>query len=216
MQIRTGLSCAVAAAIGLGLGAAPALAQDNGFYVGAAVGGAKYPRNGDLSIGPGMVVRGRVDKNEDFAWSLAAGYRFNRYLAVEAAYVDLGEASGTLSETEDRGIDFDATLDVAFSARGPMVSLIGTYPLGDWEPYVKAGVLFADTKLSVAGTVNGEAGAASVKGDSEDIVFAIGIGRNLSPRWQLKLDASYADDVGESDSGRANILMLSLGSTYRF
>jgi opacity protein-like surface antigen len=211
MQIRTSVSCAVVAAVALGVGATPVLAQDSGFYVGAGVGGTKYPSNGTLTIAPDIVTRGNVDEN-DIAWSLAAGYRFNRYLAIEAAYVDLGEASGPFVSEEGA----DAVLDVAFSVRGPTLALIGTYPIGDWEPYVKAGVLFADTKLSIAGTVDNMALDASVSGDSKDMFFGIGIGRNLSPHWQLKLDASYADDVGESHSGVASIFLLSAGFTYRF
>jgi hypothetical protein len=35
--------------------------------------------------------------NVDFAWAIDVGYRLNRYFALQASYVDLGEASGPVT-----------------------------------------------------------------------------------------------------------------------
>src|SRR5438128_11066499 len=79
----------------LGLAAAvfalPAAAQMNmsAFYVGATVGQAKF-KNACSGAGAGVSC-----DDKDTAWRLLAGYQFNRNLAVELGYHNLGEAKPT-------------------------------------------------------------------------------------------------------------------------
>ncbi|HVN41237.1 MAG TPA: porin family protein [Steroidobacteraceae bacterium] len=97
-----------------------ALSADNGFYVGAGIGAS------DVSA---------KDANwsaTDFGWKLFAGYDFNKYLALEAAYLNGGSPS-------DQGLKVDVyTTDVA---------LIGKWPVADaFDLHAKIGYGWWDLK----------------------------------------------------------------------
>ena len=75
----------------------PAVAADNGFYLGASVG--------QSGVEVDEVVGG-FDLNYDSsatAYKLIAGWRFLDWLSVEANYVDLGTADDRID-----GVDFEA------------------------------------------------------------------------------------------------------------
>lgn len=79
----------LAAVLGLvaAAAAAPAKAQgDDGIYIGGSVGVSHYYEGCKSFLVP--------CDDRDTAWRIFAGYRFNRYFSLEAAWFDLGEASG--------------------------------------------------------------------------------------------------------------------------
>ena len=91
--MKYGITAALALA---GLAAAfGAQAQDNesGFYAGAGVGSF------NLDIDDVDDVTTTVDRysSDDTAWKAFAGWRMNKYLAFEGAYVNLGSPDGTIA-----------------------------------------------------------------------------------------------------------------------
>ena len=111
----------------------PAVAADNGFYLGASVGQANVKID-DLTD--------NVLPNDDFdaddtAFKLIAGFRPLDWLAVEAAYVNFGEPEdtvlGTRLEAEGDGISAFA---VGFLAAGPV------------DLFAKAGLIAWDSKIT--------------------------------------------------------------------
>jgi OmpA-OmpF porin, OOP family len=64
-----------------------ALAQENRPYLGAALGQSKFKEWCDPTLA--------ACDDKDTAWKLFGGYRFNRYLAMEASYVDWGKVTAT-------------------------------------------------------------------------------------------------------------------------
>jgi len=194
----------VAAAAALAaLTAAPAWSQDAGFYLGASIGQSRAKEFCDDSGGFSC-------DDKDTAWKIFAGYQFNRHLAVEGGYTDLGEvgASGVLSGVSVRG-KIEAT---AFELVG-----VGSIPVADrFSLYGKLGVYYAETERNLTGTL----GAVTVTdNDSEkntDLTFAFGarfdVTRNLGIRaqWQRYLN------VGGGDIGEDDIDVLSVGVLWRF
>src|SRR5687767_5693210 len=87
------------------------------------------------------------DDEEGTSWSVGAGYRFNRYLALEANYVNLGtlNATHTFNMPPFLGggtLAFHRELETT----GPALAAFGILPISDsWELFVRAGILFADT-----------------------------------------------------------------------
>jgi lipopolysaccharide assembly outer membrane protein LptD (OstA) len=192
----------------------PASADDAGFYLGARLGWAQYPTNSQLILSPDLNLRGRADDDEDLAWSIEAGYRFNRYVRIDAGYVDLGEVSSRL--TNSMGT---AAAQTRFAVQGATLALTGTYPLGNWEPYVKVGVFFFDTRLAFSGSAAGTSFEATVSGsatDSLDTLYGAGVGYNFSDHWQATLDLTNFSDAGESDTGQSDVLSLTAGVVWRF
>lgn len=152
------------------------LRQDTGgFYLGAGVGGSQA-RNFCDDAG---AFAGACDE-KDTAWKISAGYRFNRYVAVEAGYVNLGKISfdGRVGATAFSG-----------SARTDGVEFlaVGYIPLAEgFSLFGKLGTFVWDTRGSAA------AGAfvGGGKDNGTDVTYGLGLqydfNRNLSARleWQ--------------------------------
>ena len=181
----------------------PAWSQDAGFYLGASIGQSKAK---DTCEDPGPFSC----DDKDTAWKIFAGYQFNRHLAVEAGYTDLGEisisaASGT---TSIRG-----TIEVsAFELMG-----VGSFPVVDrFSLYGKLGIYRAETEQKLTVTLGTLSIPDNKSEKNADLTFAFGarfdVTRNLGVRaeWQRYLD------VGGGEIGEDDIDVLSLGVLWRF
>jgi OOP family OmpA-OmpF porin len=111
--------------------AAPALAADEGLYIGAGVGSM------------GVDVGGF--SGDDVGYKVLAGWMLTPYLGAEVEYIDGGTA-------EDRGVEIDVS---GFNA-----SLRGAYPFTDqFSVFAKVGMMFWDADVDsfdVSGSDSGE------------------------------------------------------------
>ncbi len=131
-----------ALATALGFGAAGSALAANGLYVGAGAGQASYDVCGELR---GLGATSCDD--EDTGWKVFGGYDFSENLAVEAAWVDLGEVSASAAGGA-------ATVEVD----GIVVDLKGTLPLNEaFGIFGKVGFLPAHPKNAVAALRSGAA-----------------------------------------------------------
>ncbi|HEX4969818.1 MAG TPA: porin family protein [Steroidobacteraceae bacterium] len=117
----------------LALPVLPAVAADNGFYLGASVGQANLKID-DLS---GNTLSDDDFDGDDLAFKLIAGIRPLDWLGVEAAYVNFGEPEdtvvGTKLQADGDGISAFA---VGFLATGPV------------DLFAKVGLISWDSKIS--------------------------------------------------------------------
>ena len=170
---------------GLALLAGPALAADNGFYLGAGIGQA----NVQIEPGEGLPA---FDE-DDTGYKLIAGFRPLDWLAAEVNYVDLGapsgEVAGNVVETDAKGL----------SAFGIVLLEL---PLVDL--YAKLGVIRWDAGASIP--------ALDLSGDDSGTDFAWGGGvqvRLLSFGVRLEYERFEISEVDES-----SFLSLSLTYTF--
>jgi OOP family OmpA-OmpF porin len=191
--------------------ATTAAADDSGFYLGADGGHAKYPGHAHLTVGT-ATVNSIATTNTVFASSFEVGYRFSRYFALEAGYVDLGEAKATVTDFAGTSGEF------RFKARGFTANAIGSLSLGNWAPFLKLGLLSADVEAVLTGVQNGTPFSfAGSDSGGFTVLSGIGAGYTIAERWHLKLELDYADDLGNEEStGEAHILFTSVGIAYRF
>ncbi|HZM35996.1 MAG TPA: outer membrane beta-barrel protein [Burkholderiales bacterium] len=192
MKIKKHLVRSVIALSGLGF-AGQALAQG---YVGGSVGQTDF----DSEITSGLITSGSVD-TKDTAFKLFGGYMFNQNFGLEAAYVDLGEASysGTFGGSPVTGGKVEAS--------GFNISGLGSFPVTPtFSVFGKLGLFIWEAEAS--DTTGGV--PFSQKNDGTDLSFGIGVSydftRNLSARaeWErLTLDEVDAD-------------VLSIGFAYKF
>jgi OOP family OmpA-OmpF porin len=191
--------------------ATTAAADDSGFYLGADGGYAKYPGHVHLTVGT-ATVNSIATTNTVFSSGFHVGYRFSRYFAVDAAYVDLGEAKATVTDFAGTSGEF------RFKARGPMANAIGSLPLGNWGPFIKLGLFTPDVDASLTGVQNGTpfSFAGSDNGGFTTL-WGIGAGYTFAERWNVKLELDYADSIGADEStGQTHVLSTSVGIAYRF
>lgn len=171
----------------LGLAAAPALAADNGVYLGA-------------SVGQSGVTFEETVAGEDFefdtdstGYKAILGWRFLDWLAVEANYVDLGSGddnvAGTRIETDVNGVSLSA---------------VGFLPLGPVDLFARVGAI--DWKADVTASDLG----FDASDDGTDLAYGVGAQFRV---WSLGLRAEYERyDISEADT----VDMVSLGVTWTF
>ena len=189
-----------------------AAADDSGFYLGAGVGIADTGDHSQLGVADLPLLTGKTHDN-DTSWGVAVGYRFNRNIAIELGYLDLGEIT---SEVTDATGATDARAAVGFSAEGFTLAMIGTFPIGKWEPYLRAGVLFSETALAFSGSSSAGDFSTRITDENGDALYGIGVRHGLSEHLQLYLDTTYFMEVGEPDTGRSDYLNTSFGASWRF
>ncbi len=156
-----------------------ALAADNGIYVGGSIGQARAElEEGNFSL-----------DGDDTGFKVIAGIRPLDWLAVEANYVNFGEA-------EDSGFELDADGISAFA--------VGFLAVGPVDLFAKGGLVSWEGTLSAAGFGD------LVKEDGTDLAYGVGAQFRI---WSMSLRAEYeifdVDDIDELN-------MLSVGFTFTF
>lgn len=158
-----------------------ALAADNGIYLGAAVG------RSNLEIDDLAGIEAADFEGDDTGYKLIVGIRPLDWLAIEANYVNFGEAE-------------DTVLGTRLSADGDGISAyaVGFLPIGPVDLYAKGGFIAWDTKV--------------VGFDEDGNDFAYGVGAQFR-LLGLSVRAEYEKfDIDDVD----DLSMLSIGVTYTF
>jgi hypothetical protein len=148
----------------------PAVAADNGFYLGGSIGQANLKID-DLSDG---ISTGDFDA-DDTAWKLIAGIRPLDWLGVEAAYVNFGKPE-------------DTVLGQKLQAEGDGISAfaVGFLPTGPVDLYAKVGLISWDSKIS-----------GDFNDDGTDLAYGVGaqfrvLGLSIRAEYE-KFDVSEVD-----------------------
>ncbi|MFC4313684.1 porin family protein [Steroidobacter flavus] len=176
-------ACVVLAAASF---AGQALADDNnsGPYIGAGYGqfDVKIENVEDVTD-----VIGNID-TDDGAWKAFFGWRFNKFLSLEADYVDLGNPRGNFNAS---GSDGNYSVDLS----GFSGYVIGTLPITIFELSAKAGYYWHDVKLDVnfnnVGANNGN--VLHTDDNGEAWVYGVGAGVTLIEHINLLLEYEYMD-----------------------
>lgn len=166
----------------------------------------------------------RLDKG-DRGYSLAVGFRFSPYIAVEAAYMDLGRSSYLV---EDAG----GSATLGFGSRGAAVSVLGTWPINrTFALEGRGGLYFGESKLRAwiaAGFDIDESGdldwwLQGAGGGNPALLLGVGAVASFGPHWAVRLsyDYIYGDAVALRNSGldagmNSSVGRVALGLRYLF
>ena len=206
--------------------AVPAVAAERGFYAGIDAGQYAYDLDTsgvasqitDGLAGLGLTINDpRSDTSEDgFTYGVVIGYQLLPYLAIEAAYVDLGDAEykygATVSDgTTSADVNARATIDSA----GPTLSALGILPFGKgWEFYGRAGVYYGSNDTNLRVTVDGTGQSAGDDSSSTSLVWGGGIG--YTREWNtVRLDYQQFTDVGD-DGAESDVDRIAIVAIRRF
>ena len=198
-------------------GTSLAFGADSAWYVGASLGQVKSHYSSKDANSLGYDAGYRLD-NSDTGAKLFGGYSFTSNWGAEFGYVDLGTA--TFSGTSSGAANQDQ-----FSAKGVVLSAIGTWPLGnDFSVLGKLGAITAKTQYNCVQNC-----AAIQSNEKTGVYAALGIGaqykitNNVSLRTEyerfngVKSEATGAGaSAGASASWKSNYDLLSLGVVYKF
>ena len=154
------------------------------------------------------------DDEEGTSWGVGGGYRFNRYLALEASYVNLGTLNATHTMNTPAFLGGGTlTFHRELETTGPALAAFGILPIADsWELFVRAGIMFADTDLTTR--FNGSRNSISF--DSEPTTLGAGAQFDWQDHWSARLEFQRSFDVGGDDvASEADVDAVSLAVIYR-
>lgn len=191
-------------------------ASDNGWYLGGNLGlsnaSIDNERITDSMLNAGFSTTSFRDDERDLGFKLLAGYQFNRYLAIEGGYFDLGEFGFTATTAPPGRLNGDVTF------RGVNLDLVALLPITErWSGFARVGANHAKAKsaFSGSGAVNVPPSRRENEERSMNAKFGLGMQYLISPAWAVRLEAErYRIDDSVANDG--DIDLLSLGLVYRF
>lgn len=175
----------------LAVAAIPAAAADNGFYLGASIGGSSIKVSdfdeelGELNFSDG-----------DFAYKLFAGYRLMSFFGVEAGYVDLGNPSDAVGDD----------INVKIGVNGWDAFAVGFLPIGPVDVFAKLGLISwdADIRAAFENIVEHDSD------DGTDVVWGLGVALHLGSLAVRAEGERF--ELGNADK----VYMFSVGATFTF
>jgi OmpA-OmpF porin, OOP family len=161
-----------------------------GPYVGGALGQSKLKEWCDTGGNPSALA---ACEDSDNSWKLLGGYRFSRYFAAEASYIDWGEVTATVRVGTQN-------LGVKASQHSYGLAAVGVLPIGErFDLFGKAG--FVQTEQDTTST-------RTVGRDETEFHYGVGVKYTLTRNWALRGEWETTDKL--------KVELLSFGVEYRF
>ena len=179
----------------------PAFAQDTGFYVGGALGQSSFDVDctGTTSC-----------DDKDSSWKIFGGYQFNKHLALEFGYADLGETTASVPVPP-------FTVNLALEATVWDLVAVGSLPIADrFSIFGKIGLYRADTDLN--GTISG-LGSVSESDSNTDLTFGIGARYDFTRNLGVRLEWQRYQDLGGEFFGvtaESDVDVMSVAVIWKF
>lgn len=208
-------------------------AQESGFYAGGSAGWSMID---DEFINDQKEDRHSVD-DSSLGWKFFAGYNLNQYFGVELAYVDLGEATATISAANNNNVG--KASEVTTTTEGFSFAATGRYPFAkQFDVFARIGGFYysneinRDTKLDFSRTIVNRAGTRVVEqieglaggGSADRVTYFFGLGaryewsENFSIRaeWERYEYTSPVTNTLNNRNHEGSINVFSAGFEYHF
>jgi len=199
--------------------AAPAQAQETGSYVGLSLGRStlhidEAANNAALNA-EGIGHRGFTSDEQDSAWKIYGGYRFNRHFAIEGGLLSLGAFSTSTVLTSLNGVPVTpGTLSVTGKTKeGIHAAGLGILPIGE-QAHVFGRLGVYSIKSEGEAVASGPAGTFSMSSSdrTSDLILGLGAGYEFTKNFGVRAEwERYKDTLGQGD-----VDVLSIGAVYRF
>lgn len=210
------------------LAAAPAMAEDRGFYVGFDIGQYTWDLDqGSLDRQAGAALEaiglteldGTSEVSDDgLTWGIIVGYQVFRFLAVEAAYIDLGEVEYKRRSVVSDGFNTaDAAEQLTAESAGPALSAVGILPfMKRWQVYARGGVYFASNDASARLSSDGLSAGGRDSSSSQEFFWGAGAGYS-NEHWTTRVEYQLFTNVGDGDTfDGVDADRIVIGAVYRY
>lgn len=191
-----------------------AVADESGWYGGIDVGQSRSKiddaRIASGLLGGGFATTSIIDDNRDTGYKFFGGYQFNKNIALEAGYFDLGRF-GFVANTLPAG-----SLTGNIKLRGLNLDLVGTLPITEkFSVFGRVGMNYADAKDSFAGT--GLVRVLNPSPTQRDTNYKYGLGLQyaFNESWAMRAEAERYR-INDAVGNKGDIDLVSLGAIYRF
>jgi OOP family OmpA-OmpF porin len=203
--------------LALAVSACPfAMAADPGWYGGVSVGQSRASID-DERIARGLAASGLAtssiddqNKGTDTGYKLFGGYQFNRNIALEGGYFDLGKF-GFKAITVPAG-----TLSGEMKVKGLNLDLVGTLPFTEkFSAFGRVGATYAEAEDSFSGT-----GAVSVldpnpKKQDGNYKYGLGLQYDFTQKIAMRVEAERYR-INDAVGNMGDVDLISVGLIFRF
>ncbi|AXH11275.1 outer membrane beta-barrel protein [Halarcobacter bivalviorum] len=170
-----------------------AQAENNNWYLGISAGQAKV----DTGINTTSSTESLDEK--DTGYKIFGGYQFNKYLATELYYSDLGTVTYK---------DSASSLNLEADIKSYGITGVVSYPIHKHiKPFLKAGLQHWKGKITGTNDINEN---SKIKGDGNKPIYGLGINFPITESISIRTEYEVIK-LDESDSK-----FLSAGFVYRF
>ena len=200
-------------ALAIGAGSL-AMADEPAWYLGANVGQGHSSidavRVGNGLLGSGAYVNSIGVDERDLGYKIFGGYQFNRYIAVEGGYFDLGRF-GFNATTVPSG-----SLSGEIKVRGINLDLVGTLPLGEkLSVFGRVGANYAEASDRFSGT--GAVTVLNPNPNKRDTNLKVGLGVQYALTDALGLRGEVERyRIDDAVGNKGDVDLVSVGLVYRF
>lgn len=191
-----------------------AFAAEPGWYGGLNLGQSRAKIDDPRIIG-GLLAGGFssasvIDDDRDTGGKIFGGYQFNRYLALEGGYFDLGKF-GFTANTVPLG-----SLTGTIKIKGVNLDLVGTLPITEkFSAFGRVGVSSAEARDTFTGT--GLVRVLTPSANKRDTNAKVGLGLEYAFTDALGLRAEVERyRINDAIGNKGDIDLASLGLIYRF
>jgi OOP family OmpA-OmpF porin len=197
--------------LAISFGTSPAVAGDDGFYLGGAVGGARANFDvGQLLVNAPAGTAFTNDTSKT-GWKVFGGYQFDKYFGAELSYVNLGNYgfSGKIPP-----VTFSGNVKI----NGLGIAATGTLPLDKgFSLFGKIGGFYSQEKAAASATFFGTSATASGEDDRWVAQFGLGVKYAINQNVSVRLEAERYQDMGSNlATVRADVTLYSIGLSYGF
>jgi OOP family OmpA-OmpF porin len=199
-----GLAALLAAIVPALAAAAEPVADPRGFYLGAGAGASRA----EDWCGPYFDTVVLTCDNSTVGYKLYGGYRFNEFLGVEAAYLDLGELRFD-------GLYLGTPVTNLFDLRGATLQAVFHLPITrEFSVLGKAGGIYWD--LTNETTLPGFAASSGRNGF--DVALGAGVQYFLTRHFALRAEYEYFPNLGSLNSvaGDVDQSLFTVGALWKF
>ncbi len=158
-------------------------AQAGKLYFGASLGQSSVDL-GLSDLDDGSFTGGSVD-DTDTSWKAFVGFRFVKFLAIEADWIDVGGVSIVATSDGSGPVFLAGPVTRTATVDGYRVSAVGIIPIGErFSIFGRYGVFYWDATAIVS---NGGMTVSDLDDDSEDF-FGAGLAWRLKGSSSLRLE----------------------------
>jgi len=190
------------------------LADDAGWYIGGNLGQS----NADIDdaritsslLDGGFTVNSIKDDDRDTGYKLFGGYQFNKNVAVEGGYFDLGEFNFK-STTIPLG-----TFDGSIKLRGVNLDLVGFLPFTEkFSAFGRIGVNYAEAKDSFSGTGFVNVLDRNPSERAANLKAGVGLQYAFNDSVAMRLETERYR-INDAVGNKGDVDLISVGVVYRF
>lgn len=193
--------------------AAPAFAGEA--YVVGSAGRSSFDINqsrlDDILTSAGAAALSSSLKKTDTAYKVQLGYEFNKNVAIEGGYVDLGKAKYSATFTGG-----NATFDA--KASGVNIAVLGIAPVNEsFSIFGKLGVIVAKVDASAYAVGNNASAWATASSTKAAATWGVGATLNINKQFAVRAEYEQFSKLGDTNTtGQATVDLASVGLVLKF